>query len=151
LKAQELLPDLSAEGFQKMEELRAPLQAPGQDNYRAAYRHQETNGMAVVDINVVGDEAMAKSVFKTSAEALKNPPPDFVAGAKGWQSTGSPDIGDERQAYVTTNVDPQGNKAWSDIYRFGRVVVITQVLAPGDNDQLGLRKQVAEEVQGAMQ
>lgn len=151
LSAQQLVPDLSSAGFEKVEELRPPLQAPGQDNYRAAYRSTESGGMAVVDVNVLDDVELAKTVFKTSAEALKNPPPDFVGGAEGWRDTGSPQIGDERKAYTTTNSDPQGNRAWSDIYRFGRVVVITQLLAPGDNDQLGMRQEIAERVLATME
>ncbi|MGE5595298.1 MAG: hypothetical protein ACM3S1_04605 [Hyphomicrobiales bacterium] len=102
--------------------------------------------MAIVDINVLSDEEIAKKVFETSAAALKNPPADFVGGAQGWDDTESPKVGDSQKSYVTTNSDSGGNRAWSDVYRIGRVVVITQLLDSATSDQLQTRQALAESV-----
>ena len=93
------------------------------------------------------DDATSIAQYAALSTALKNPPPDFVGAKATFIDTPSPQAGDERKAYVTQAPDGQGNKVWTDIYRFGRLVAIVQLLDDGrTTDQLDLRLQIAQKI-----
>ena len=54
-------------------------------------------------------------------------------------------LGDESRAFVTAEADEKGNRVWTDIYRSGKVVLITQVLSAGDSAE-DLREAIARKV-----
>ena len=97
--------------------------------------------LAKIYVFAAADEATRQ--FTALAAALRTPPPDFLGGAKAtWVDANAPAVGEQQKAYVTRDTDPQGNRAWTDIYRFGRVVVIVQLLDVGQ-DQLAKRAALA--------
>ncbi len=140
-KAQDSVPDLSALGYTAQQQGKDPG-AGSQDVYRVLFARENGRGAMTV-LYAFPDDATAKSQFAILSAALKNPPPDFVGGKATFIDTGSPPAGDERKAYVTQALDGQGNKVWSDVYRFGRLVAIVQVLDDGKSEQLDLRLQIA--------
>ena len=140
-KAQGSVPDLSALGYTVQQQGKDPG-AVSQDVYRVLFARENGRGAMTV-LYAFPDDATAKSQFAILSAALKNPPPDFVGAKATFIDTGSPPAGDERKAYVTQALDGQGNKVWSDVYRFGRLVAIVQVLDDGKSEQLDLRLQIA--------
>ncbi len=140
-KAQDSVPDLSALGYTAQQQGKDPG-AGSQDVYRVLFARENGRGAMAV-LYAFPDDATAKSQFAILSAALKNPPPDFVGAKATFIDTGSPPAGDEHKAYVTQALDGQGNKVWSDVYRFGRLVAIVQVLDDGKSEQLDLRLQIA--------
>lgn len=106
----------------------------GADVWRVIWQKTGTLNGALAKIYVFAAEDVATEQFGALSAALRNPPPDFLGGAKAtWVDTASPAAGEQQKAYVTRDADPQGNRAWTDIYRFGRVVVIVQLLDVGQD------------------
>ena len=102
-----------------------------------------TQNGALAKIYVFPAADMATREFTALSAALRTPPPGFLGGPKAtWVDANAPAVGEQQKAYVTRDTDPQGNRAWTDIYRFGRVVVIVQLLDTGQ-DQLAQRTALA--------
>jgi hypothetical protein len=150
-KSSDLIPDLSALGYRRIQQEADPgALAQGQDGHRALYQKGTTNEAALVYVLLLKDDAAAQGDFPVRSAALKNPPPDFVGGAATYSDATPPNVGDERRGYVTASADSQGFKVWNDIYRFGRVVAIVQVLGPGTNEQLPAREAIAKALQASL-
>ncbi len=121
-----------------------PFDIPGQDQFRRAFARPEAPGrLAVVDVTVHETLEAATTAYALAAEQWGNPPPGVFTGIERFEETESPGVGDQQQSYVSTNVDGAGNRAWTDVYRAGNVVVIVQVLDEGNTDQLELRTEIA--------
>jgi hypothetical protein len=145
--AEELIPDLRDLGFQVVEEGPDPFARPDQDMYRALYADPEDQNRAVVAvIYLEEDEEMARNEFAALSRALENPPPDFFGGEATQIGADPLNLGDERAAFVTAEGDQFGRRVWTDIYRSGRLVLITQVMGMWDVDQSPTRSLVAERV-----
>lgn len=143
--AEELIPDLTTEGYVLADEFSQPLGGGGQDNYRKAYQ-KPNGGIALVDVTVFATEDDAKQAYAQVSEAWRNPPPGVFGGIEKFEETPSPDAGDERRSYVSANADSTGNRAWTDVYRDANVVIVVQTLDRGDTDQLPLRKSFVDGV-----
>lgn len=143
--AEDLIPDLTTEGYALADEFSQPVGGTGQDNYRRAYQKPD-GGVALVDVTVYANEADAKQAYTVISEAWRNPPPGVFGGITKFEDTPSPEVGDERHSYVSANADSTGNRAWTDVYRKANVVIVVQTLDRGDTDQLPLRKSFADGV-----
>ncbi len=145
LVAAELMPDLTALGMTLAEQQAdAGAAAFGVDRHRARYSGDPS---ALVQVTVLKNEEDATTEFNASVTALKNPPVEFV-GAGVPQADITP-VGNAELAkgYVTSRGDQQGNLVWTDIYRFGRVVAIVQILGRDSGDIVETRKAVAEAIE----
>ena len=141
-KAQDAVPDLGPLGYTVQQKGKDPG-AGTADVYRALFA--KSGGKAALTVlYAFPDAATALDQYGALATALKNPPPDFVGAKATFIDAASPAAGEEHKAYVTQAADGQGNKVWTDIYRFGRVVAIVQLLDDGKTDQLDTRLKIAQ-------
>lgn len=141
--AEDLVPDLSDEGFAVFEEGRDPLTPPELDTYRALYQSSEGLAATVI-VYVQESEEAAEEQYATLARALENPPPEFFGSEANQVETDRLEIGDESRAFVTEDPDDRGNRVWTDVYRSGKVILITQVLSTEDAAEL--RETIAKKV-----
>lgn len=115
----------------------------GLDRYRAQYTGKMTS---IVVVTVLQNEKDATQEFNASASALKNPPPEYVGAGVAQSDLTPTSAGDLAKAYVTAKTDQQGNLVWTDIYRFGRVVAIVQLLGRDSADIPTARKTIADAI-----
>jgi hypothetical protein len=147
-KAKDLLPDLGPLGYTIVQQEADPgAQLTGQDAYRAIYRKGQGPQSALVELFLFPDEAAAKQQFSALSSALKKPSAEFLGGSAAFVDAPSPNIGDERKSYMTTTKDAQGNRAWTDLYRIGRLLVLTQTLDAATGDQIQVREGIVKQVQ----
>ena len=142
--AEDRMPNLGSEGFAIIEEGRDQFAAPGLDTYRALYQSADGRA-AIVLIYVEESEVRALDQYAVLSVALENPPPEFFGGEAAQDEAVALAIGDESRAFVTAEADEKGNRVWTDIYRSGKVVLITQVLSAGDSAE-DLREAIARKV-----
>ncbi len=142
--AKERVPDLSDQGFAIIEEGRDELADPALDTYKALYQSSDGRA-AIVLVYVENSVEEAQGHYATLATALENPPPEFFGGDAEQAAADALGLGDESRAFVTATPDKLGNLVWTDIYRSGKVVLITQVLAAGDS-AADLRTTIADKV-----
>jgi len=143
--AKDLVPDLTPLGYRQIDEFATPLNVPGQDQYRRVFARPEMpDRLAVVDITVHSTLENAITAYELVAEQWGNPPPGVFTGIDRFEETPSPAVGDEQRSYVSTNADSSGNRAWTDVYRAGNVVIVIQVLDEGATDQMDLRTEIAQ-------
>jgi hypothetical protein len=118
---------------------------------RALYAAKDgSKKAAIVIVYFEKDSDAGQKQFTTIADALRNPPPGYF-GASVAQADGSaPEVGDQRRAYVTAKPDGQGYLVWTDVYRFGRAVVVVQLLESGPTNQLAARKAIADKVRSRL-
>ncbi len=126
------------------EEGREPAVPANIDNAQALFKQTTGNGSILVRLYVLGDSASAEKQWAAFAEALRNPPPDVLGGSAKMVDVASPQVGQLQKSYVTEKPDASGNLVWTDIYRQGKVVLLTQVLSSSSSDGMALRKTVAE-------
>lgn len=145
--AEGLVPDLGDIGLEVADEGRDPLAPDDQDMYRVLYADPEDNGRAVVTVVYrEEDEEEASAFFATLAEALGNAPPEFF-GVEAEQTSEEPiGRGDEQIAYVTADPDSRGNRVWTDLYRRGRIIILTQVLGNESENQEPTRELIVERI-----
>ncbi|MBI2766325.1 MAG: hypothetical protein HYX53_10510 [Chloroflexi bacterium] len=147
-KAKDLLPDLGPLGYTIVQQEADPgAQLTGQDAYRAIYQKGQGPQGALVEIFLFPDENAAKQQFGALSSALKKPSAEFLGGSATFVDAPSPNVGDERKSYMTTTKDAQGNRAWTDLYRIGRLLVLTQTLDAATGDQLAVREGIVKQVQ----
>lgn len=147
MTAKSLIPDLGELDLEVQEEGRDPYASPAQDTYRALYASTDGSARAaVVVLYVQSDVAEAEAGYAQLAKALENPPAEFFGADADQAEAEALSLGDERRAFVTAQADSQGNRVWTDVYRLGRVVAITQVLSPEDADHAFLRQAIAEAI-----
>lgn len=101
---------------------------------------------ARVDITVMPSEADATRQWETLSQALRNPPPDLFGGSSTQKDAPATNVGDQSKAYVTTKPDTNGTLVWTDVYRFGRVVTVVQVLSRNEPEALKARTVIAEKI-----
>ena len=149
LKAADLVPDLGPLGYTLVQQGRDPAAIGSADVYRALWQKGQTSPKgALAAIYVFADANTATQQFTILADALRNPPPDYLGGAKAtFDPAPSPKVGDQQRSYATKDPDGQGNRAWTDIYRVGRVVAIIQLLDSAQSDQVQLRTTLAGKIQ----
>lgn len=145
--AESLVPELGDIGLQIAQEGPDPVAPDDAGIYRALYADPADDGRAIVTVIYVKDDEDAAVVeYHSLSRALENPPPDFF-GADAEQAETEPiAVGDEQTAFVTADADSRGRRVWTDVYRSGRTVLITQVLGSDDEDQAATRTLVAERV-----
>jgi len=144
-RAVELIPDLVPLGFLADPSERDPAAVAGQDAHRALFQQQAGAKLgARVDATLHADVATATSQYATLSEALRKPPPDLFGGASTQADAEATGIGDQSKAYVTAQPDKDGNRVWTDVYRFGRSVVIVQVLGTSEPEALKARRSIAQ-------
>ena len=85
----------------------------------------------------------AKAQYTAFAEALRNPPPEFVGVNAKFVDTMSPEVGEDRKSYMTEKPDTGGASVWADVYLKGRTVLLVQVVDVSEDGQ-PLRTQAAE-------
>lgn len=147
LSAAGLIPDLTSLGFTIGQSERDPAAQPGQDAHRALFQQAAAPQMAArVDVTVLKDAATATSQWGTLSQALRNPPPDLFGGASSQKDTLATNIGDQSKAYVTAKPDTSGTQVWTDVYRFGRSVVIVQVLSRNETEGQKARIAIADKI-----
>ncbi len=142
--AEDRVPDLSDQGFAIIQEGRDQLADPSLDTYKALYQSADGRS-AIVLVYVENSVEEAQGQYATFATALANPPPEFFGGDAQQTPSDALSLGDESQAFVTAAPDKNGNLVWTDIYRSGKVVLITQVLANSDS-ATDLRTTIATKV-----
>jgi hypothetical protein len=125
--ARSLVPKLDDLGFTLTESGPDPGN-PSFDSAVALYKGKEPQQQVQVRIYVLPTEAAANTQFNAFAEALRNPPKEFLGVDAKFVDTASPQIGDVRKSYKTQAPDSRGYTAFSDVYRKGRTVVLTQVV-----------------------
>lgn len=127
VKARALLPDLTDLGFTLAESGLDPGN-PTFDSAVAIYKGKEAQQEVQVRIYVLPTESAANTQFNAFAEALRNPPKEFLGVEAKFVDAASPQIGDARKSYKTAAADSRGYTAYSDVYRKGRTVVLSQVV-----------------------
>lgn len=147
LTAANVIPDLAPLGFTKGQSERDPAALPGQDAHRALYQQQAAPQMAArVDVTVLPSDADAIKQWETLSQALRNPPPDLFGGSSTQKDAPATNVGDQSKAYVTAKPDTNGTLVWTDVYRFGRVVSVVQVLSRNEPEALKARTSIAEKI-----
>lgn len=144
--ARQLMPSLQDLGLRITEEGKDPA-AGNNNSYRALYR-ADAGGVRVarIDITVHGTEQTAQAAFNTVAEAMRNPPPDFFAATAKQIDAVPLGLGNEAKSYQTDRGDSQGQRVYTDVYRFDRAVVVVSIVATPDA-AMGARQAAAERIQ----
>lgn len=143
--AEELLPDLTDMGLTQAEVQEDPVaKAAGQDSFGAIYTGKYS---VQVRITVVGDEDSARAQFDNLAVALRNPPAEFVGTGVAQSDNPAVIPGEISKGYVTAKPDGNGRLVWTDVSRFGRAIVIVQVLGKDNGDVVDLRTAIQERIQ----
>jgi hypothetical protein len=144
------MPDLAELGFvrQAPEKINAP---GGLDIAFSVYEKvTEPRIGARAEVRVYTTESAAVQDYPTQALGWRNPPPQ-VFGADLGNMTSPPLQGlAEATAYRASNTDPSGNRIWTDIFRVGRVVVVSHVLAKNEDDAGPVREALAAAIQRAV-
>lgn len=141
-----LLPALDDLGFKIAQQGRDPAAPPAIDSTQVIYTRQGSRASVQVRIYVIGTADLAHQQYTAFAESFRNPPSEVLGVPSKNVDTPSPRIGDEQKSYVTDKPDGQGNSVWTDIYRAGRVVFLTQVLDSATVDQLPTREAIARRI-----
>ena len=143
------MPDLAALGLRLVSQQRDPAAQPGQDAHRALYQKDTAPKLSArVDTQVLPDNGQAMQVWGIKAEAMRNPPPDFIGASATFVVAAPAAAGDQARAYVTSKADSQGNLVWTEVYRFGRAVVIVQVLGTDVPETARARATIAQTIAG---
>ncbi len=127
VSARSLLPRLDDLGFTMTESGPDPAK-PAFESAVALYKGQEPQQQVQVRIYVLPTAAAANTQFNAFAEALRTPPKEFLGVEAKFVDAASPQIGEVRKSYRTEAPDSRGYTAYSDVYRKGRTVVLTQVV-----------------------
>jgi hypothetical protein len=147
LKAAAVVPDLGSLGYVIAQQGPDAATTPKVDVHRVLWQKSGTNRGALGVIYVFADEAAATQQFTVLADALRNPPPDYLGGAKAnWTEAPSAKVGNQQKSYITSEPDGQGNRAWTDVYRMGRVIAIVQLLDSAQSDQMPTREAIAKKL-----
>ncbi len=101
---------------------------------------------AKIEATVLSDAAAATAQWTSISTALRNPPPDLLGASSSQKDTTATNVGDQSKAYITAKPDPQGNQVWTDVYRFGRSVVVVQVLSKDEPAAQKARVAIAERI-----
>ena len=126
---------------------RDPAAQAGQDAHRALFQQTAAPQMgARVDVTVLKDHATATNQWETLSQALRNPPPDLFGGSSSQKDAPATNIGDQSKAYIPAKPDTNGTQVWTDVYRFGRSVVIVQVLSRNEVEAQKARIAIAEKI-----
>lgn len=127
MTARGLLPDLADLGFTVTESGADPGN-PQFDSAVAIYKGTDPRQQVQVRIYLLPSAEAANTQFNAFADALRNPPKEFLGVEAKFVDAASPQIGDTRKSYRTQAPDSRGYSAYSDVYRKGRTVVLTQVV-----------------------
>lgn len=147
LTAVALVPDLTSLGFTLGQSERDPAALPGQDAHRALYQQSAAPQMSArVDIAVLSTVADATKQWETLSQALRNPPPDVFGSTSTQKDAPVINAGDQSKAYMTAKPDTNGTQVWTDVYRFGRVVTVIQVLSRNEAEAQKARAGIAEKI-----
>lgn len=126
---------------------RDPAALPGQDAHRALFQQRAAPQMgARIDISVAATEADAIKLWESTSQALRNPPPDLFGSTSTQKDATATNIGNQSKAYVTAKPDTNGTQVWTDVYRFGRVMAIVQVLSRNEAEAQKARTGIAQKI-----
>ncbi|HET7737937.1 MAG TPA: hypothetical protein VFK32_05120 [Tepidiformaceae bacterium] len=137
-------PDVSDLGYERLPTNGVVITQPGAKILRYDYQMTgDPTRKLTVYAYVYEEEAVATTTYATLRDALRNPPPGSLGAqdAKN-EDTAGPELGDEQHSYRVTRA-VQGKRIWSDIYRFGNVIYVIQVLDRDEADQMELREEIA--------
>jgi hypothetical protein len=146
LTAASLVPDVQGYEHSVPEKLPAPGGQP--DIVFSLFRRTGASDIAArLETRVYPSEDIAATDYKAQALGWKSPPPDAL-GADLKNRDGAPLSGiTDAIGYVSTvAIDGNGNHVYTDVYRFGRVIVIQLVLAKDDASAGTLRSALASAV-----
>lgn len=138
------MPDVSDLGYERLPTNGTVIAQPGAKILRNDYQvGDDATRKLTIYVYLYDELPVAQTTYGTLRNALKNPPPGSLGSqtAKQEDTTG-PEMGDERHSYRVTEPDGSGNRIWSDIYRFGRVVYLIQVLDRDVDEQMELRTEL---------
>jgi len=143
LAAIDLVPNLTEIGLVQIisETIDAPF---GLDIAFSEY--SGTGIVARAEVRVYESEQQAATDFSMQAAGWKNPPAKLFGGDPGNEDS-APLVGlVDAAAYLSTLADAQGNQIWTDVYRVGRVIVISHVLGRAGERVNEVRFELAESV-----
>jgi hypothetical protein len=147
LTAAGLVPDLTSLGFKLAQSERDPAALPGQDAHRALFQQPTGTQMAArVDIVVLASAADAMKQWETTSQAMRNPPPDIFGSTSSQKDAPPLNVADQAKAYITARPDSNGTQVWTDVYRFGRVVTVVQVLGRNEAEAQKARAGIADQI-----
>jgi hypothetical protein len=141
--ASALLPSLTDLCLGMTESGRDPAELAGMQSALALYKGTDPKEQVQVRIYVLPSADLAKAQYTAFAEALRNPPPEFVGVNAKFVDTMSPEVGEDRKSYMTEKPDTGGASVWADVYLKGRTVLLVQVVDVSEDGQ-PLRTQAAE-------
>jgi hypothetical protein len=145
------MPDLAELGFvrQPPEKIAAP---GGLDIAFSVYeKTTEPRIGARAEVRVYASESAARQDYPTQALGWRNPPPQVFGADLGNMTSPPLQSVPEATAYRATRTDPSGNRIWTDIFRVGRVVVVSHVLARNEEDAAPVRAALAAAVLQAVE
>ncbi|MEX0784645.1 MAG: hypothetical protein WD557_18575 [Dehalococcoidia bacterium] len=142
--ASKLLPSLTDLCLGMTASGRDPAELAGMQSALALYNDASNPKEQVqLRVYVMPSPQLARAQFDAFAEALRNPPPEFVGVEAKFVDAASPQLGESRKSYMTESPDSGGYSAWSDVYLKGRTVVLVQVVDVSEDGQ-PTRTQAAE-------
>lgn len=141
-QAEDLVPDLDDMGMAVQQEGEV---VEDMNTYRVIFGGEDGGGV-LTDIRVMETEETAEAEFAQLSEALQTPPQEFLGADVEQETAETIGQGDEQTAYVTAEPDGSGNRVWTDLYRDGPVLLITQTLSADEAAAQDTRETVAERV-----
>lgn len=145
-----MVPALDDLGYEEIPSMQEVIEGPGALQLRTDFEAADGSGKAAIHVYTHSEQAMAEDTYVKVRDAWQTPPPGSL-GARDVTNveTDGPSLGDESHSYRTDRPDGSGNRIWTDVYRFGRVVAVVQVLdADVEDAQMELRTELASRVEG---
>ena len=146
LSASALVPQLQTKGYNQT----VPQKVDGTGKVDVAFTIYElatgakTQGR--IEVRVYPTAEIAGGDYTAQAAGWKTPPPGLF-GADLGNADSAPVSGfTDAKAYTAGKPDAKGNRVFTDVYRQGRVIAVTHVLAPDAAGAQGLRQLLADDV-----
>ncbi len=149
LKAIDIVPDLSGEGYDQT----VPETLPNTGDLDIAFSQFRKASPAVearAEVRVYPHEDIADEDFEAQAEGWKTPPPGLFGGDPGNLEAPALEGMDDAVGYIASKRDPQGVRLWTDVYRIGRVIVVAHVLGQTEGDVNPVRRAISEAVRAKL-
>jgi len=144
LAAIDIVPSLAAEGFNQTEPETLPNTGELDIAFSVYERSSQPPVQARAEVRVYPADSDATDDFALQAQGWKNPPPNLFGRDPGNAEIDAVEGVDDAVAYLGANADGQGFRIWTDVYRIGRVVVVSHVLSQDEATVLPIRQRIAE-------
>ncbi len=144
LSATALVPQLQAKGYNQT--VPEKVQGTGKVDVVFTIYEQATGARTQgrIEVRVYPDEGVASGDYTAQATGWKTPPPGLF-GADLGNADSAPVAGfRDAKAYTAGKADARGNRVFTDVYRQGRVIVVTHVLGPDAGAAQPLRQLLAD-------